>query len=148
MSSSSAHLAEVSHPLFPRLGSRRTLVTMTKTSRIISVSVPVTDLDEALPFYTETLGCTINYDAEPMPGSRIVEVVPPGSEVAIVLIPQGSKTPTAIRLGTSDAEEAHARIAASGVTVHNPEVLRWESVPPMFSFTDPDGNGLVYLEDE
>lgn len=148
MSSSSARLAEVPHPLFPWLDTRRTLVTMTKTSRIISVSVPVTDLDEALPFYTDTLGCTINYDAEPMPGSRIVEVVPPGSEVAIVLIPKGSKIPNAIRLGTGDAEEAHARITASGVTVHNPEVLRWEHVPPMFSFTDPDGNGLVYLEDE
>lgn len=148
MSSSSARLAEFPHLLFPWFDSRRTLVTMDKTSRIISVSVPVTDLDEALPFYTDTLGCTINYDAEPMPGSRIVEVVPPGSEVAIVLIPKGSEIPNAIRLGTSDAEEAHARITASGVAVHNPEVLRWEHVPPMFSFTDPDGNGLVYLEDE
>jgi hypothetical protein len=33
------------------------------------------------------------------------------------------------------------------VVVHNPEVLRWEGVPAMFHFTDPDGNGLVYLED-
>lgn len=121
---------------------------MAKTSRIISVSVPVADLDEALPFYTEVLGCSISYDGEPMPGSRLVEVIPPGSEVAIVLIPKSSKIPAAIRLGTRDAEEAHARITASGVTVHNPEVLHWDHVPPMFSFTDPDGNGLVYLEDE
>lgn len=122
---------------------------MAKTTRVISVSVPVDDLDEAVPFYTDVLGCTISYDAEPMPGSRMVEVVPPGSEVAIVLIPKGSQIPCAVRLGTSDADEAHARISASGVTVHNPEVLRWGGeVPPMFSFTDPHGNGLVYLQDE
>ena len=121
---------------------------MTKTTRIISVSVPVDDLDEALPFYTDVLGCTISYDAEPMPGSRIVEVAPPGSAVAIVLIPKGRDIPLAIRLGTDDADEAHERITASGATVHNPEVLRWGGgIPPMFSFADPDGNGLVYLED-
>lgn len=121
---------------------------MATTTRVISVSVPVDDIDEALPFYTDVLGCTLSYDAEPMPGSRLVEVVPPGSDVAIVLIPKGSDIPVAIRLGTGDAEEAHRRISDSGVTVHNPEVLRWGGgVPPMFSFTDPDGNGLVYLEE-
>ena len=34
-----------------------------------------------------------------------------------------------------------------GLTLHNDELVRLEGVPPMFSFTDPDGNGLVYLED-
>ncbi len=27
------------------------------------------------------------------------------------------------------------------------ELVRMEGVPAMFSFTDPDGNGLVYLDD-
>lgn len=121
---------------------------MAKTNRIVSVSVPVSDLDEATRFYTEVLGCSVSYDGEPMPGNRIVEVAPPGSDVAIVLIPKGSEIPVAIRLETSDAEEAHERISAADVTIHNDEVLRWPGVPPMFSFTDPDGNGLVYLQDD
>jgi hypothetical protein len=53
----------------------------------------------------------------------------------------------AIRLGTSDAQQAHDKVREAGVTLHNEELVRLEGVPAMFSFTDPDGNGLVYLED-
>jgi len=78
----------------------------------------------------------------------MVEVVPPGSDVGLVLLPPDSPLPMAVRLGTDDADEAHRRLSGvEGVVLHNPEVLRWEGVPPMFHFTDPDGNGLVYLED-
>jgi hypothetical protein len=52
-----------------------------------------------------------------------------------------------VRLGTQHAEEAHARIGAAGVSLHNDEVLHRDWAPPLFSFTDPDGNGLVYLQD-
>jgi lactoylglutathione lyase len=27
------------------------------------------------------------------------------------------------------------------------ELLRWEGVPPMFAFRDPDGNGLEITEE-
>ncbi len=33
------------------------------------------------------------------------------------------------------------------MTWHDEELVRLEGVPAMFSFTDPDGNGLVCLED-
>ena len=55
--------------------------------------------------------------------------------------------PVAVRLGTTDAESAHARLRDAGATLHNDEVLRLDGVPAMFSFADPDGNGLVYLEE-
>jgi hypothetical protein len=42
---------------------------------------------------------------------------------------------------------AHAASREAGVTLHNPDLVRMEGVPAMFSFTDPDGNALVYLED-
>lgn len=122
---------------------------MAKTTRVVlSVSVPVADLDAALAFYTDVLGCELRYDGEARPGARMVEVVPPGSQVGLVLLPRDTPLPIAVRIGTTDAAEAYARVAATdGVVMHNPEVLRWDGVPAMFHFADPDGNGLVYLED-
>ncbi|MGY1840638.1 MULTISPECIES: VOC family protein [unclassified Modestobacter] len=120
---------------------------MTITTRVLSVSVPVADQDAALRFYTEVLGCELRTDVEVWPGARMIEVVPPGSSVALALLPPDSQIPIAIRLGTSDAQQAHDRVREAGVTVHNEELVRMEGVPAMFSFTDPDGNGLVYLED-
>lgn len=117
------------------------------TTRVLSVSVPVADQDAALTFYTEVLGCELRIDMEVWPGARMIEVVPPGSDVSLVLLPRDSQIPIAIRLGTSDAQQAHDRVREAGVTLHNDELVRMEGVPAMFSFTDPDGNGLVYLED-
>ena len=120
---------------------------MTMTTRVLSVSVPVADQDAALAFYTEVLGFELRTDVEVRPGARMVEVAPPGSGVSLVLLPPDSQIPVAIRLGTPDAERAHAAIRRTRVTLRNPELVRIEGVPAMFSFTDPDGNALVYLED-
>ena len=120
---------------------------MTMTTRVLSVSVPVADQDAALKFYTQVLGCEVLTDVEVWPGARMIEVVPPGSSVALVLLPPDSQIPIAVRLGTSDAQRALETVRAAGVTVHNEELIRMDGVPAMFSFTDPDGNGLVYLED-
>lgn len=120
---------------------------MTKTTRVLSVSIPVTDQDAALRFYTEVLGCELRFDAEIWPGARMVEVVPPGSAVGIVLLPPDSPIPVAVRLGTGDAQEAYDRVREAGVTLHNDSVLHMEGAPPMFAFTDPEGNELVYLQD-
>ncbi|WP_308469963.1 VOC family protein [Kineococcus rubinsiae] len=112
------------------------------------MTVPVADQDAALAFYTGVLGCEVRYDVEVWPGARMIEVVPPGSAVGLVLLPPDSPLPVAVRLGTPDADAAHARLRdVEGVVLHNDEVLRWEGVPPMFHFSDPQGNGLVYLED-
>jgi predicted enzyme related to lactoylglutathione lyase len=120
---------------------------MTMTTKVLSVSIPVADQDAALKFYTEVLECELRTDVEVWPGARMVEVAPPGSNVSLVLLPPDSEIPVAIRLGTSDAQKAHDRIRAAGVQLHNDELVRLEGIPAMFSFTDPDGNGLVYLED-
>ena len=37
--------------------------------------------------------------------------------------------------------------AAGVAEVANDEVIEMDGVPPMFFFADPDGNGLVYMED-
>ena len=120
---------------------------MTMTTRVKSVTIPVADQDQALRFYTEVLGCVLRTDIEVWPGARLVEVVPPGSHVSLVLLPPDSEIPVALRLGTTDAEAAHARLRDAGVTLHNDEVIHLEGAPPMFFFADRDGNGLVYLEE-
>lgn len=120
---------------------------MTMTTRVFSVSLPVADQDRALDFYVNVLGCEVRTDVEIWPGARLVEVVPPGSSVGLVLLPPDSEIPLAVRMGTSDAEAAHARLRQAGVTLHNDEVLHLDGAPPMFFFDDVDGNGLVYLEE-
>jgi hypothetical protein len=104
----------------------------TMTTRVLSVSVPVADQDAALRFYTEVPGCELRTDVDVWPGARMIEVVPPGSSVALVLLPPNSEIPVAIRLGTSDAQRAHDKIREAGVTLHNDELVLMEGVPPMF----------------
>src|ERR1700749_414004 len=96
---------------------------MPMTTRVQSVSIPVADQDRALKFYTEVHGCELRTDVEVWPGARMVEVVPPGSSVGLVLLPPDSEIPMAVRLGTSDAAAAHARLRQAGATLHNDEAI-------------------------
>ena len=121
---------------------------MSITTSIISVPVPVADQDQALAFYVEVLGCEVRADLEVWPGARYVEVAPPGSSVGLVLLPPDSEIPIAVRLGTADAVKAFERLTEAGMTLHNDHVLHLEGTPPMFHFSDPDGNSLVYLQED
>lgn len=118
-----------------------------RTTRVLSVSIPVSDQDAAKRFYVDVLGCELTADVEIWPGARLVQVLPPGSSVPLVLLPPDSPIPVAVRLGTTDAEAAYRRLADSGVQMHNDQVLQLAGSPPMFHFSDPDGNDLVYLQD-
>jgi catechol 2,3-dioxygenase-like lactoylglutathione lyase family enzyme len=120
---------------------------MTMTTRVLSVTIPVADQDKALRFYTDVLRCELRADIEVWPGARLVEVVPPGSNVGLVLLPPDSEIPVAVRLGTSDAETAYRRLREAGARLHNDEVVQLDGGLPMFFFADPDGNGLVYIEE-
>lgn len=120
---------------------------MTMTTSIKSVSLPVADQERALRFYVDVLGFELRTDVEVWPGARLVEVVPPGSDVGLVLLPPDSPLPLAVRMGSSEADGAYAQLRDQGVTLHNDAVLRWDETPPMFYFSDLDGNGLIYLEE-
>jgi predicted enzyme related to lactoylglutathione lyase len=119
-------------------------------SGIGTVGVPVSDPDRALEFYAQTLGFETRMDAEFGGGMRWIEVAPAGAATSVALTPPGPRgqaggVDTGIRLSTSDADADHAAMSARGVDV-DPEVMRWEGVPPMFSFRDPDGNILYVVE--
>jgi lactoylglutathione lyase len=117
---------------------------------ITTVGVPVTDQERALGFYTETLGLQKQLDV-PLPqfGGRWITVAPPGSVTTIALVPTHEGVPagveTGIRLASPDAAAAHQQLQDRGVDVG--ELLRWDGIPPMFAFHDPDGNGLEIIQE-
>jgi hypothetical protein len=56
----------------------------------------------------------------------MVELVPPGSQVSLLLLPPDCQIPVVVRLGTSDAQQAHDRIREAGVALHNEDLVRME----------------------
>ena len=122
----------------------------TQVIDVVAVAIPVRDQDAALAFYTGVLGLEVVADDIVGPGFRWVEVRPSGSAMAIALIaPEEGVTTgvdTGIRLTVEDAAAAHAALRESQVEVA--ELLLWEGVPPMFGFSDPDGNRLYFVQQE
>jgi catechol 2,3-dioxygenase-like lactoylglutathione lyase family enzyme len=107
-----------------------------------SIGIPVTDQDRALEFYVDTLGFEKRRDI-PFGGARWIEVAPPGAATSIALVPDG--VPAGIRLFAGDADAVHAHLRAGGADT-DPEVMRMEGAPPMFTLRDPDGNTLILVE--
>lgn len=123
--------------------------TKARINGVRTVGIPASDQDRALEFYVETLGFEKLVDA-PLEqlGGRWIEVSPPGSAVTVALVPAHEEAPagvdTGIRFTTDDAVALHTQLSGSGVDVD--ELLRWEGIPPMFDFRDPDGNVLYVSE--
>ena len=118
-------------------------------STIATIGIPVTDQDRALEFYTETLGMDKQLDVPlPQMGGRWITIAPPDGATTIALLRAHGGVPagveTGIRLASPDAAAVHHRLRDRGVDVG--ELLRWEGVPPMFAFRDPDGNGLEIIQ--
>ena len=128
-----------------------------RVTQMATVFVPVGDQDRSLDFYVDKLGFQKRTDFTYGDGQRWVEVVPPGAETSIALVPpQDGSSPgieTRIALTSDDLDAAHDRLAALGVDVDDvlregDPVVRWGGVvlagiPPMFLFRDPDGNSLL-----
>jgi lactoylglutathione lyase len=112
-----------------------------------AVSVPVTDQDRALAFYTDVLGFTKVRDVPTPNGGRWIELSPGGGAAVITLEPatrEVTRGPIGIRFATADAQAAHAALRAAGVDTD--EMIRWPGTPPMFAFRDPDGNAFSLTE--
>lgn len=114
------------------------------------VLVPVTDQDEAIAFYTKTLGFTLVADVAFGEASRWVEVVPPGGGTAIALVPpQGSYEPgrrTGISLSSSDPRADYDHLKAMGVDVDEHIMGGDGTVPLLFFFRDNSKNQLMVSE--
>ena len=119
----------------------------TQITGIRAVSIPVENQDDALRFYTGTLGFTTLRDAPTPTGGRFIELAPGDPSVVITLepaTPDVTRGAIGIRFTTGDADSTHAALTAAGVDTD--EILRWPGVPAMFSFRDPDGNAFSITE--
>jgi catechol 2,3-dioxygenase-like lactoylglutathione lyase family enzyme len=124
-------------------------MTPTSITDVRTIAINVTDQDAALHFYVDTLGFEKRLDAPISPTMRWIEVAPPGATASIALTagdaPGAGPLDTGIRFTVPVADAEHAALRDRGVIVG--EVLRWDGVPAMFTFDDPDGNRFYVVED-
>jgi catechol 2,3-dioxygenase-like lactoylglutathione lyase family enzyme len=120
---------------------------MTRITRVGTVIVPVSDQDRALEFYVGTLGFEKRLDG-PFGEGRWIEVAPPGAATTIALVPSraGEGGGIEVSLATEDADADHAELRSRGVDADAAVMRMAESVPPMFTFRDPDGNRFRMVE--
>jgi lactoylglutathione lyase len=121
----------------------------TTIADVRTIGINVADQDAAIDFYLDKLGFEKRLDAPISDTMRWIEVAPPGAATSLALNagedPSSVGVDTGIRFTVPDAESEHAAMRDRGVTVG--ELLRWEGVPPMYSFDDPDGNRFYIVEE-
>jgi catechol 2,3-dioxygenase-like lactoylglutathione lyase family enzyme len=121
----------------------------TTITDVRTIGVNVTNQDDAIEFYVGTLGFEKRLDAPISPTMRWIEVAPRGATTSIALnANEGTADVTAdtgIRFTVPDAEAEHIAMRDRGVNVG--DVLRFEGVPPMYAFDDPDGNRFYVVEE-
>lgn len=123
---------------------------MPKITKLGRVMVPVADQDEAIRFYTNTLGFSVLADVPFGEQDRWVEVAPAGGGAAVALVPpQGSYQPgrmTGIALESPDPRADHAELQSKGVDV-DAELMGGDgTVPLLFFFRDNNANQIMIVE--
>lgn len=129
-----------------------------------TVFAPVADQDRAIAFYVDVLGFELRVDVPYGGGHRWVEVAPPGSPLAIALVPpsEGRAAPTdrtLCALASANLDADHAALRDRGVTVDpvvgragtsrpglvSPAIAVPDPAPPQCCFRDPDGNRFLLV---
>jgi catechol 2,3-dioxygenase-like lactoylglutathione lyase family enzyme len=125
------------------------------------VLIPVSDVDRAKTFYTETAGFNLDVDHRGGEDFRVVQMTPPGSACSIGfgtgITDAAPGSVKGLHLIVSDIVGARAELVQRGVDVGevrhlesgawvpgpNPERRDYESFA---HFSDPDGNSWVLQE--
>jgi catechol 2,3-dioxygenase-like lactoylglutathione lyase family enzyme len=113
----------------------------------------VNNQDQALAFYTNTLGFEKRFDNPTPEGARFLTVALPGEDFMLVLWPgtpgngrpvQG-RVPGTYTIETTDCREAFETLKERGVKFDPPQVLEhpWGLTATLL---DPDGNRLTLRE--
>ena len=123
---------------------------MPRITHMGRVMVPVSDQDDAIAFYTDTLGFSLVADVPFGEGDRWIEVAPPGGGATVALVPSRGEYEvgrmTGIAFESSDPRADHAELEARGVDV-DAELMGGDgTVPLLFFFRDRDGNHLMLVQ--
>ena len=121
---------------------------LTESMQVLSVSVPVSDQEQAKEFYVDTLGFELLVDNSWREGMRWIEVAPEGSATSLMLVSWLAPVlPSLYRvmvIATDDIQASHEELVAKGVFFDLPPTEQANGMQAMFR--DPDGNALVLLE--
>ena len=135
------------------------------TYKVEVITLPVSNVDRALAFYTEQAGFTLDVDYQPSDDFRVVQLTPPGSNCSVqVGVGLTDATPGSVRglyTVVEDLQKARDELTNRGVNVsdirHKSPIDDWRGgwEPGMdhhsdyasfADFTDPDGNQWVLQE--
>jgi catechol 2,3-dioxygenase-like lactoylglutathione lyase family enzyme len=121
---------------------------LTESMQVLSVSVPVSNQEQAKEFYVDTLGFELLVDNSRREGMRWIEVAPEGSATSLMLVNWlDSLLPSLDRVivvTTDDVRPFHEELMAKGVSFDLPPTELSYGTQAMFR--DPDGNAIVLLE--
>ena len=135
-------------------------------ARIQVITIPVSDVDRAMSFYTEQAGFSLDVDYHPVSGFRVVQLTPPGSacsvQVGTGLTDAAPGSARATFLTVTDIEAARRELTGRGIKVsdirHKSPVDTWQGgfqpgadperrdYASFADFADPDGNTWVLQE--
>jgi catechol 2,3-dioxygenase-like lactoylglutathione lyase family enzyme len=127
------------------------------------VSLPVTDIDRALAFYTLKVGFILDVDYRPTAEFRVTQLTPPGSSCSVQLVAADtSARQHNLYLVTADLAAERSALISRGVAVgalrHKEPIDAWSGgwspgLDPMrrdyasfADFADPDGNTWTLQE--
>lgn len=105
------------------------------------VPVPVSDVDRAKQFYTETIGFNADHDHQVSEEIRFVQLTPPGSACSVAigtgLSEMAPGSMKGLQMVVSDIEATRAELVNRGAEVSEIMDMPWGS---FVFFSDPDGN--------
>jgi catechol 2,3-dioxygenase-like lactoylglutathione lyase family enzyme len=114
--------------------------------RLELISIPVTDVDRSIAFYTEKAGFTLDHDHSLGDGTRFVQITPPGSACSIAFgTGQAASTGGQAVLQVVVDDVAAAREDLLGRDLDPGEVQEFPWGKFVF-FSDPDGNRWAVQE--
>ncbi len=117
-------------------------------TNVASAVLYVGNQDDALAFYRDVLGFDVVKDAEMGPGSRWIEVKPPGAQTSIVLSAAAAfdKTPgdgAFLTFAADDIQATVNQLRGRGAVVSDPVTAPWGSYATVAA---PDGHQLQFNE--
>ena len=122
------------------------MITALKTTTIY-----IGDVDQAIEFYTKSLGFDLRSDQPMGEDARWVEVAPPGGQAGIILAhgfggwsPERVGTFTGIVFEAEDIQATYEDLSSRGVHFTEPPTAQpWGMMQALFE--DADGNGYVLV---